>query len=466
MSPTHSCLTFLCIILFGHIHRLEGAAFLNRASTTSNSVQVDDVAADFFDLNIALDYNPKDGNNRWVQVPALPADQREPFPPLQNFSDSTIRDNASVLVLIAALREVRTVDALDSMFSNAKNPSRVRVGVVQQNGADDTDVLEGLCKKRGTPLTFRHEFVGKDMHRRQSHEHAWGQDRYTPDSFAACKEAHSIRVFRMDASEAAGPLFARAQQRRLLSEGSNLEDFCLQIDAHTVFAKNWDDELVKEWAQTENEYAVLTTYPTNAQQMGGSGEMPNSNNHWEMPHLCHQQMFSAGLVRNDIASAVANLQRPILGKLWAAGQSFSRCHAERDVPADPKLKQIFDGEEFGRGARLWTSGYDFYTPSRPAIATYYGSDKLGESNWNVNYRESERSEKRLKALFNGEINDGYGLGNRRTLEEYVALTGVDVLGGHVQSTSCVVRHWTPWKENSAAPYQGLKSPPLARDTES
>jgi hypothetical protein len=46
------------------------------------------------------------------------------------------------------------------------------------------------------------------------------------------------------------------------------------------------------------------------------------------------------------------------------GLSFSKCHAEKAIMNDPKLNQIFDGEEFGRGARLWTSGYDFYTPHK------------------------------------------------------------------------------------------------------
>ncbi|CAK0792704.1 unnamed protein product, partial [Prorocentrum cordatum] len=44
------------------------------------------------------------------------------------------------------------------------------------------------------------------------------------------------------------------------------------------------------------------------------------------------------------ASAVAGLTRPALTKFWAAGLSFSKCHAERDVPADPNLMHIFTGE--------------------------------------------------------------------------------------------------------------------------
>ena len=34
---------------------------------------------------------------------------------------------------------------------------------------------------------------------------------------------------------------------------------------------------------------------------------------------------------------------------------------------DPHLPQIFDGEEFSRASRLWTHGYDMYTPTRGIV---------------------------------------------------------------------------------------------------
>ena len=48
----------------------------------------------------------------------------------------------------------------------------------------------------------------------------------------------------------------------------------------------------------------------------------------------------------------------------SSGFSFSKCHAEIKVPADPHLHQIFDGEEFSKYARFWTRGYDVYTPNK------------------------------------------------------------------------------------------------------
>ena len=75
-----------------------------------------------------------------------------------------------------------------------------------------------------------------------------------------------------------------------------------------------------------------------------------------MPHLCYTQWGEGGNVRNQQAKAARNLARPKLSTLWAAGVAFSKCHAEREVPYDPYTPHVFDGEEFSRGARLWTAG--------------------------------------------------------------------------------------------------------------
>merc|ERR1719502_411380 len=59
--------------------------------------------------------------------------------------------------------------------------------------------------------------------------------------------------------------------------------------------------------------------------------------------------------------------KPYLSMNWAAGLSFQRCHADRNVPVDPNLKWIFTGEEVNRAVRFWTHGYDLYMPSNTAI---------------------------------------------------------------------------------------------------
>jgi len=124
--------------------------------------------------------------------------------------------------------------------------------------------------------------------------------------------------------------------------------------------------MLKMWGATKNEYAVLSTYVTDIATLG-----VNVNNRWEVPHLCQSLWTDRGMVRNQQASSAINLESPILAPLWSAGFSFSKCHAEVKVPNDPSLPMIFEGEEFSKFARLWTRGYDVYTPSRTLIGHDY-----------------------------------------------------------------------------------------------
>ena len=59
--------------------------------------------------------------------------------------------------------------------------------------------------------------------------------------------------------------------------------------------------------------------------------------------------------------------------MWGAGLSFHRCHAEINVPVDPYLDNVFDGEEGSRGIRFFTHGYDVYTPDRVFVTHDYVS---------------------------------------------------------------------------------------------
>jgi hypothetical protein len=62
-----------------------------------------------------------------------------------------------------------------------------------------------------------------------------------------------------------------------------------QIDAHTVFKQDWDVLMLEQWGAADNEFAVLSTYPTNYKDL-----YKNSNNHWEMPHLCSAVVGTGG----------------------------------------------------------------------------------------------------------------------------------------------------------------------------
>ena len=155
---------------------------------------------------------------------------------------------------------------------------------------------------------------------------------------------------------------------------------------------------------------------------------------------------------NSRAKACANLDAPILSILWAAGLSFSRCHAEQLVPNDVNLKGIFVGEEFSRGIRLWTHGYDFYSVSRPYLGTYYGGEKGGRGGgWRTT--NLQHSHERLKILSQVPGFDTpekmeslgfYKLGNKRSLSQYIEFSGIDPRGMPDKSKFICAPVYVPW----------------------
>jgi hypothetical protein len=160
-------------------------------------------------------------------------------PPI--FDDKWKSNSSTIVVEIAALRESRLVMTLYNFLTKAAHPERVRFVVIQQNSASDIDCVEGLCKKFGTPISVE---SGKFTN---------------PGN--KCKYFDSIRIIRMKDTDAQGPVFARARQAELLDKQT--DDFCMQIDAHTDVVKDWDVLMLNQWGAINNEYGVITSYPTN-----------------------------------------------------------------------------------------------------------------------------------------------------------------------------------------------------------
>jgi hypothetical protein len=125
--------------------------------------------------------------------------------------------------------------------------------------------------------------------------------------------------------------------------------------------------------------------------------------------------------------------------LWASGFSFSDSSALHEVPYDPALPFLFFGEEVSMAARLFTHGYDFFSPpeavvyhlwSRGHRPSYLSDAAAAASDRDAVAEQRAASERRVRALLGMEGGDGvpppprYGLGARRSLEDFEALVGV------------------------------------------
>lgn len=273
----------------------------------------------------------------------------KPNVPFPTVSDSWSNGNSTLYLSIASFRDTLCPYTLFHAYSKAKYPQRLTVGVVQQNAQGDVDCLDRYCEL----MAETGKYDGAD-----------------------CPFEDNIRMMRVDSSTAKGPTWGRAKASTLLRD----EEFCMQTDAHMDFVPNWDVKMLKMWASTNNEYAVLSTYVAASTQLeynlkDDSMGLGNTN---EVPHLCMVTLDgSNGLVRIWGTKCARNLPRPkMTNAVWGAGLSFSKCHAERKAPYDPHTPFIFDGEEFSRAVRFWTWGYDIYTPHRVYVVHNYAISQV------------------------------------------------------------------------------------------
>lgn len=396
---------------------------------------------DWFHPNIVLQHG------KWEPIPEWSNDPKPPLP----YDNKHLKNDTLIIVLIASYRETRCKDTLYNIFTKSAHPKRIRIAIIQQNDETDEDCLYAYCLLMNKNPNLKTSDFNKNN----------------------CPYFSNIKIRRMHSSEAKGPVYARAQQVSISYSSTNAhnpvhnfctnkvafvdnEDFCMQIDAHSDVAQNWDILMLFEWGKCKNEFAILSTYPSNIKDINR-----NSNKHWEMPHLCEASILGNGQVRNGRAKAAANLKYPIIAPLWAAGLSFSRCHAEKRVPNDPHLKHVFNGEEFSRGSRLWTNGYDFYSPTRAYIGTYYQQEKGSKGSWRVNHGELQVSNRRMATLLmfpNSDQSDEavnalgfYGLGSVRTFEQYVNFSGVNTMLRKVDMGDKCIRKWVAFDDSGIKP---------------
>ncbi|KAM9981184.1 hypothetical protein ACTFIY_003513 [Dictyostelium cf. discoideum] len=273
---------------------------------------------------------------------------------------------------------------------------------------------------------------------------------------------NQIRIIRMNYTEAKGPCYARALVQQQLFKG---EKYYLQIDSHMRFVKDWDIEMINQLLQCKkpnnhdnsddggssngmviDEKAILTCYP-----MGY--KLPNLIPTHRFPILLVASGFGEndGFLRLGGKIVSKKLIEPCSSLFWVSGFSFSRSDIINSVPYDPNLQYLFFGEEISMSARLFTHGYNFYSPTKTLIFHLWNRDyrsTFRENNSLEIQKLEENSKKRLLILFNQNNNNNnssssinstsstnnndeikielkYNLGKIKSLDDYSNYCGVD-----------------------------------------
>ncbi|KAG1705677.1 hypothetical protein DVH05_003378 [Phytophthora capsici] len=359
-----------------------------------------------------------------------PSVQHIPLNPLQNDlrpPPPRVPDDPRLFVGLSVFRDgYRCAKTLFTGFKRAIKPSNIVFGVVDQVYPSDQKCLDEYCKMATLEWPEQGECPYKDQ----------------------------IRVDERSAYTSRGPTLARHQQQKLIQK----EDFCLQLDGHSIFTNGWDEKLLQEWKGIGNEMAVLTTYIHHIHDFVAENGDNKAPENLQMPHLCTTERGGNGLVRTVGASMIGGSKIPQLEALWGAGFSYSKCHAETRVPVDSYTLWMFDGEEFLRASRLWTHGYDMYSPSKLGSVVYHNYTSVPARfegipvDQKIKDKEEEMGINRFKVLvgqpFEGRVStmelDKYGFGTVRSFQQYLEFSGVTFKEGKKDEESCEQRHWVPY----------------------
>jgi hypothetical protein len=224
----------------------------------------------------------------------------------------------SIFVSIASYRDELCNHTLQDLFEKANRPESISVGICQQNDEHDTDCL-----------------LDSDPR---------------------------VRVIHMPHQEARGPCYARYLCSTLFQD----EDFFLQIDAHTIFTPGWDDRL-RQMISGLPPRSVLSHYP-----QPFDAEHPDTmpEDHGTVPSNCRAELNDKGIPSfRAFELPRTGVPRKTMG--IAGGMLFMPGGALRECPMDPDLDFLFTGEEVLYGARLYTRGWDIYSPSEPVLYHFY-----------------------------------------------------------------------------------------------
>lgn len=242
----------------------------------------------------------------------------------------------------------------------------------------------------------------------------------------------NLHLVTMHPREARGAGYARSIAMNKYKD----EEYFLQIDSHTVFEKNWDQECIKQHNLardiSRNDKIILSYFPAPFHIESNKDIIFVKNDKTKPPYPTRQEPTLNK--RNEwtakrINFVDSNMKMPEQSSTVLAGFIFSSGNLINDVPYDPEIS--FFGEEICFAVRAWTRGWDIYSPSKNIIYHFYNranyskiwkDKKLRKLSWK---EIEEKSKEKQKAVLCG-IEDGiFGVGNYRHLKAYEKFAGVD-----------------------------------------
>ena len=262
-------------------------------------------------------------------------------------------------------------------------------------------------------------------------DQSYGIETFDPNYFAFKKQ---IRYVRIEPHLARGACWAR----HLVQTLYNYEEYYFQIDSHTIFDRDWDKTFIEQHQHLQQYHAmpIISSYPYSFEIV--DGDLTNLKKTTRSKDCQVLVVNTENTFKSEQEQHVSSKgtyykkQEPVHGSLVAGGCLFGHGHLVERVPYDPHL--YFTGEECSLALRLWTNGYNlFHMPDMPLYHQYIGkyrskhwADKIVENASATKWHEmSTMSRQRVNRVTTGKDLGVYGIGNKRTLQQYADFSGID-----------------------------------------
>ncbi|ORC87751.1 UDP-GlcNAc:polypeptide N-acetylglucosaminyltransferase [Trypanosoma theileri] len=342
---------------------------------------------------MALQYNSEEGQSRMGKGSAVFGKMEGNVFSSHNLpSASKSVEEATIFLSIAAFRDVECVTTVESALTRARFPHRVFIGISEERYENDescinlTDTLQRMNMTRTRTLRWK-DVVPSAF---ETEKNAESKSKPTPllhpgrsndlitcllSPHAASRTLDSTNTSVLDGcqiitrvgepDDARGPTYARY----ITSLFFNNQDYYMVVDSHSRFIPDWDIKMI-ERARLMPTRGVMSHYPN-----GYTPENPDK----EITKLDVMSMCKGVIMPNNIPKLGARWipiqSKPVLQGFVAAGYIFGDSQFVRDVPFDPYLPYLFDGEEILYTARLYTSGWDSYCPGSALLYHNYERHK-------------------------------------------------------------------------------------------
>jgi hypothetical protein len=295
-----------------------------------------------------------------------------------------------IFVSIASYRDKELIKTVKSCLENAHDPDNIRIGICwQYDETEDTSVFDN------DPRILSYKIYWKDVE----------------GSVCWARSLIQEKFF-------------------------NNEEYYFQVDSHTLFAKNWDKILIDMYRNLPTNKAVISVGPSYYYDLSADGALPHYD--WEPvefvdgihrdTQLKKQKLDALGGTHFMYGFLPADdVSKPIRARHISAAFLFTIGQWVRDVPYDPNL--YFSGEEPTITLRSYTNGYDIFNPNEFIIWHLKYNFPVRKRHWNTFDKEiiqklESSSNNRYKRIVSGDDMGVYGVGTKRSIEEWEIYSGV------------------------------------------